>query len=92
MNEAEWQNHVESYRNLADKAFAERDRYKAMCFDAWRSARQQTKGMQRMARRIKALRSQLDAAKAVINVLDRSYVEQHRHLEVWDDQPAAPSP
>jgi chromosome segregation ATPase len=50
---------LDSHLDLIERTSAQRDRFKGMVFDAWTSARQQTKGMQRMARRIKRLRQEL---------------------------------
>lgn len=38
--------------------------YKARLFEAWKAARQQNKGMNRMARKIKRLQAELAALKA----------------------------
>lgn len=46
-----------------DGLLKDRDFYKARLFDAWKALAQQQKGMRRMARKIKRLHRELEAAK-----------------------------
>jgi hypothetical protein len=50
----------EHYRALWQRADAEASRNKCLLFDAWKALRQQQKGMNRMARKIKRLQSALN--------------------------------
>lgn len=47
-----------------ERLIANADRWKGYLFDAWTAARQQNKGMNRMARKIKRLQAELELARA----------------------------
>lgn len=54
----------EHYRSLFEKQLAQTNFYKACLYDAWKALRGQSKGMKRMARKIKRLKAELAAAEA----------------------------
>ena len=59
----------EHYRILAERNLNDAHRYKAWLFDAWKSLRGQNKGLNRQARRVKALRAEIADARKVTNML-----------------------
>jgi hypothetical protein len=55
---------AEHYRALFERELVDKNQCKAWLYDAWKALRQQQKGMNRMARKIKRLQRELAAARS----------------------------
>lgn len=61
---------VENGMQIQKRVMEDRDMYKAMLFDAYKGAASQTKGMQRMARKIKRLKAEVKHLEMLLDIRD----------------------